>query len=150
MINIVFNYPPHTNFRFKLSTFQLGTDSPSKFCGFFFFCFVLFCFVFYFFNFLYFFKFLFCFVLFCFLLFFTVKVVSVTLRLVSQENAFKKSKKPSFFSQNYRLKWYFYSCCKQLQAFMFKIAKLTQPGHDSCDLLNDHSHIGVSLCWKKT
>ena len=36
--------------------------------------------------------------------FFTVKSPSITKIPVSQENAFKKSKNQSFFSQNYRLK----------------------------------------------
>ena len=54
--------------------------------------------------------------------FFIVKSPSVTQRSVSQENAFKKSKSPSpFFSQNYRLKRFFYSNWKQF--LVFKIAK---------------------------
>ena len=48
--------------------------------------------------------------------FFTVKSPGVTQRSASQENAFKKSKKPVGFSlQNYGLKEFFYSNWKQFQ-----------------------------------
>ena len=47
---------------------------------------------------------------------FTIKSPRVTQRLVSQEKAFQKSKNPlAFFSQNYRLKKFFYSNWKQFQ-----------------------------------
>ena len=56
---------------------------------------------------------------FCFI--FTVKSPSVTQRSVSQENALKRAKNSRLFSQNYMLKWFFYSNWTQFQ--VFKIAK---------------------------
>ena len=59
---------------------------------------------------------------------FNVKSLSVTQRSGFQENAFKKSKNRRlfflffFFSQNYRLKYIFYSNWKQFQ--VLKIVKL--------------------------